>query len=85
MKLYYFNDEEHPITVQVNGQLKPSLTNKFGEPTIEYFSLEATEGGIFFVDAPEGTIPRVKKWSHRVLLSYVDPQVLPQEYRKSNK
>lgn len=72
MEIYYLNDDNRPVSVQVNGQLKPSPTNPYGEPTIEYFTLQPAEGDIFYVDAPEGSIPYVKVWSTgRVLLSYI--------------
>lgn len=75
MKLYYFNDEKSTVTVQVNGQLRPSEFNPYGEPSIEFFTLQPQEARTFFIDAPEGSIPYVKRWENRmVLLSYVDLQ-----------
>jgi hypothetical protein len=72
MKIYYFNDEKQPVTIQVNGQLRPSATNKYGDPQIEYFTLKPLEARVFDVDAPEGSIPYVKRWESRmVLLSYL--------------
>jgi hypothetical protein len=72
MKIYYFNDEKQPVTIQVNGQLRPSSTNKHGDPQIEYFILDPLEARVFNVDAPEGSIPYVKRWENRfVLLSYL--------------
>ena len=72
MKIYYFNDEKQPVTIQVNGQLRPSATNKYGDPQIEYFTLNPLEARVFDVDAPEGSIPYVKRWESRmVLLSYL--------------
>lgn len=79
MEIYYLNDEQAVVHVQVNGQLKPSDTNPYGEPTTEDFWLLPTEGKIFFVDAPENTIPYVKKWDHphkKVLLTYIHPDVV---------
>lgn len=78
MKIYYLNDEHKPVTIQVNGQLKPSPTNPYGEPNIEYFILQSQEGRLFDIDAPEGAIPWVKRWENRVvLLSYSLPEELP--------
>jgi hypothetical protein len=68
MKIYYLNDEDRSVTVQVNGQLRPSLTNPYGEPTIEYFKLGPKEGRMFDVDAPDGAIPWIKKWSTPIVL-----------------
>lgn len=76
MQIYYMNDEKKEIVVQVNGQLKPSPRNTYGEPTIEYFKLQPTESKVFFVDAPEGSIPYVKKWENVVLLTYLPVDVL---------
>lgn len=73
MKVYYYNDEKQNVTVQVNGQLRPSPTNPYGEPTIEYFVLKPNESKLFYVDAPEGSIPYLKRWENRhVLLTYQD-------------
>jgi hypothetical protein len=72
MKIYYFNDEKQPVTIQVNGQLRPPSINKYGDPQIEYFTLKPLEARVFEVDAPEGAIPYVKRWENRfVLLSYL--------------
>lgn len=72
MNIYYLNDEKHVVTIQVNGQLRPSPTNPYGEPTIDVFRLQPQEGKMFFVDAPEGAIPWIKRWETRVvLLTYI--------------
>jgi hypothetical protein len=79
MKIYYMNDEHEPIMVQVNGQLKPSKTNPYGEPTIEHFVLQPQEGRVFVVDAPEGAIPWIKRWETQViLLTYIESDSLPE-------
>lgn len=73
MKLYYMNDEKSSVVIQVNGQLRPSEFNPHGEPSIEFFTLQPGEARTFFIDAPEDSIPYVKRWENRlVLLSYVD-------------
>ncbi len=79
MKIYYMNDRKIPVTVQVNGQLRPSPTNPYGVPTIDYSTLKPQEGKLFDVDAPEGAIPWVKSWESCVLLTYVRPEELPSE------
>lgn len=80
MKIYYMNDRNMVIIVQVNGQVRPSPTNPYGEPLIENFKLKPQEGRLFEVDAPEGSIPWVKVWeTGTVLLSYVNPEELPSE------
>lgn len=77
MEIYYFNDEQKPVTVQVNGQVRPDPNNKYGSPTIDYFTLQPQQGKLFFVDAPEGSIPWVKRWETRVvLLTYLGPESL---------
>jgi hypothetical protein len=77
MEIFYLNDTGRAITVQVNGQLKPSPTNPYGEPTIEYFKLDKAEGDIFYIDAPEGSIPYVKVWATGVvLLTYLPVESL---------
>lgn len=66
------NDENRSVTVQVIGQLRPSLTNPYGAPSTYYLTLKPQEGRVFEVDAPEGAIPWVKKWNTPVvLLSYL--------------
>ena len=83
MKIYYFNDEKQTVTVQVNGQLRPSEFNPHGEPSIEFFNLQPQEARTFIIDAPEGTIPYVKRWENRmVLLSYVDLQFAERDRSK---
>lgn len=72
MQIFYMNDEKRAVTIQVNGQLRPSPHNKFGEPSMEYFVLEPGESKTFFVDAPKDSIPYVKRWENRfVLLTYL--------------
>lgn len=85
MKIYYINDEHKPITVQVNGQLRPSPTNPYGEPTIEYFVLQPQESRLFEVDAPVDSIPYVKRWETRVvLLTYLELKSLPGLLKQNN-
>jgi len=75
MKVYYMNDEKETVLVQVNGQLRPSNVNPYGEPSVEYFSLQPQESRIFDIDAPEGSIPYVKRWESRhVLLTYLSKE-----------
>ena len=79
------NDENKPITVQVNGQLRPSLTNPYGEPSIEYFILKPQESKVFEIDAPEGSIPYLKRWETRqILLTYLpaDSELLSHSDKK---
>jgi hypothetical protein len=86
MKLYYLNDEHKPVTVQVNGQIKPSPTNPFGEPQVEYFTLQPQEGRTFDIDAPEGATPYVKRWENRVvLLTYIETEALEQLQKLSHR
>lgn len=80
MKIYYINDEHKPVTIQVNGQLRPSSTNPYGEPSIEYFILQPLEAKTFEVDAPDNAIPYVKRWENRVvLLTYIEEKNLPSQ------
>lgn len=82
MNIYYMNDENKQMVVQINGQLRPSSANQLGEPTIEYVTLNPQEGRVFFVDAPEGSVPYVKRWDSKVLLSYLPVEALGQ-FRQS--
>jgi hypothetical protein len=79
MKVYYLNDESQPVLIQVNGQLRPSDVNPYGEPSVEYFTLQPREARVFEIDAPENSIPYVKRWETRkVLLTYISCDALPQ-------
>jgi hypothetical protein len=65
MKVYYFNDEKIPITIQVN-----SCSSK-GYST-DYVRLKPLEGKVIEFDAPEGSIPYIKRWETRqILVSYL--------------
>jgi hypothetical protein len=77
MEIYYLNDEEQSVTVRVNGQLRPSVGNPYGEPQIEVHTLFPKEGRVFFVDAPENAVPYIKRWETRVvMLSYLELKAL---------
>ena len=82
MNIFYMNDENKNIVVQINGQLRPSATNPYGEPSIEYVTLAPQESRVFYVDAPDKAIPYVKKWDAKVLLSYLPHEAVSQ-YRQS--
>ena len=74
MEVYYYNDEHHAVTVQVNSQIQSD-----GLPKIEYFTLEPQNGDIFLIDAPDGAILHVKRWERRiVLLSYIPAAAVAQ-------
>lgn len=85
MEIYYMNDENQPVNIQVVGQLKPSATNPYGEPSIDNFTLQPLESKVFLIDAPEGAIAYVKRWENRiVLLSYLPASHLEQiRYKQS--
>ena len=68
MYIEYINDESHPVTIRVNHQLQPSLYNPHGEAKNEVFILKPQESKLFYIDAPEGSIPYVKRWENRVVL-----------------
>jgi hypothetical protein len=80
MEIYYLNDEKTPITIQVNGQPKPHPEMPYGEANNEFFTLQPAEGRLFYVDAPEGSIPYVKRWTspHLVLLTYLPAESIDQ-------
>lgn len=64
------NDEWHPITVQINHLFWFDPNDPFKKPDIEYHTLQPCESKVFKIEAPEGAIPYVKKWSNQVLLTY---------------
>lgn len=73
MKVYYFNDETAPVTVDVNHK---SMMNEYGIYKFkmeEKIVLQPRQGQVFEIDAPVGSIPFVKKWDHRVMITYIDP------------
>lgn len=68
MKVYYFNDENVPVKIQVNNWQRDPM--KWDH--IEYEVIPAQSGRILEVDAPEGSIPYLKRWETRqVLLTYL--------------
>lgn len=80
MKIFYMNDENIPVVVQVNAQHNPDPL-KFGDH-ITYETLQPSEGKVFEFTAPEGSIPYVKKWNRRnqVLLSYMPSSDQPNHH-----
>ncbi len=71
MKVYYVNDEQRPVTVQVNHHFVFDKNNPHLQPKIEYVTLKSCESRTFESEAPEGAIPYVKKWPNQVLLTYL--------------
>ena len=66
MKVYYFNDERKDIVIQVQSQTVQS----------EYITVPAGQGKILELDAPEGSIPFVKRWETRqCLVSYLPKKI----------
>lgn len=64
MKIYYLNDESLPVTIRLIGPV-PDVANTF-------ITLNPQEGKEFEIDAPEDSIPFVKRWDNRtILLSYM--------------
>lgn len=76
--IYYVNDEQKPVTVQINHEFRFDPNNPFKQPDIEYHTLQACEARIFKVEAPENSIPYVKKWQNQVLLTYLPAESLDQ-------
>lgn len=73
MKVYYFNDEQKPITVRIfDATYDPTFQT---DNQRHYHKLEPAEGKMFDVELPEGTVPFIKKWVNMVMISYVDPAV----------
>lgn len=74
MKIYYVNDENIPVVVQVNAQ----QTDLMKWDHITYVTLQPTEAKLFEFAAPEGSIPYIKKWNRRnqVLLTYMSDESL---------
>lgn len=69
--IYYMNDEQKPITVQINHLFWFDPNNPTKQPDVEYITLEACEARLFKIEAPENSIPYVKKWQNKVLLTYL--------------
>lgn len=72
--IYYMNDEQKPITVQVNHYFFFNPNDPYKEPKVEYFKLDPAEAKVFKIEVPENSIPYVKKWKDVVLLTYSDLQ-----------
>lgn len=70
LHIFYMNDEQRVISVQVNHSFFFDPNDPFKQPKIEYFKLQPAEAKVFKIEAPEGSIPYVKKWQNHVLLSY---------------
>lgn len=64
MKIYYLNDETAPVMIRIIGPA-PLCDNT-------YITLAPQEGREFEIDAPQDSIPFVKRWDNRtILLSYI--------------
>lgn len=70
--VYYLNDERAPVLVQINHSFFFDPNNPTKQPNIEYVTLEACEGKLFKIEAPQNSAPYIKKWPNKVLLSYHD-------------
>lgn len=70
--IYYLNDERASVLVQINHSFFFDPNDPAKQPNIEYVTLEACEGRLFKIEAPQGSIPYVKKWPNKILLSYHD-------------
>lgn len=69
--IYYMNDEQQPITVQINHLFWFDPNNPHKQPDVEYHTLRACEARVFKIEAPDNAIPYVKKWKNQVLLTYL--------------
>lgn len=78
IQIYYMNDEQKPITVQINHEFRFDPNNPHKEPMVEYIILQPCEARLFKIEAPEGSIPYVKKWQNQVLLTYLPAESLDQ-------
>jgi hypothetical protein len=71
LKIYYMNDEQKPITVQVNHAFFFDPNDLTKQPKIEYFTLQPAEARVFSIEVFDTkAIPFVKKWQNQVLLTY---------------
>lgn len=70
--IYYLNDEQRPMSVQIHHQFFFDPNNPMKQPNIEYTTLQSCEARLFKVEAPEGSIPYLKKWNNAVMISYYD-------------
>ena len=74
--IYYLNDEQKPITVQLIHSFFFDPNAPFKEPKHDFVTLQACEGRLFKIEAPQGSIPYVKKWTNKILLTYQDLEQL---------
>lgn len=79
-KIFYLNDEPHPITVRMQDSYYDPATAK-GDV---FDTLQAAEGKLYELDIPESSTLWVKKWQRVVMISYIylpaqaQPVVSPQ-------
>ena len=68
MKIYYNNDEHKTVTIRVISEPKNIMDQDF----IRYETFKANEARVIELDAPEGSIPYVKRWeSGQILVTYL--------------
>ena len=80
--IYYLNDEQKPILVQINHLFFFNPNDPLKQPHIEYVTLQPCEGKI---EAPENSVPYVKKWTNKILLTYQDHKsLLEQEIHRND-
>lgn len=72
--IYYLNDEQTEVFVQVNHAFFFDPNDPTKQPNIKYTKLRPAEGKLFKIEVSEaeGFIPYVKKWKGKVLLTYQD-------------
>lgn len=71
LKVYYLNDEQKDTLIKIIHNFTFDPNQPHLEPKIEFFPLKSCQDGIFEIDAPEGSIPFVKKWPAMVLLTFL--------------
>jgi len=73
MKVYYFNDESVPVTIQTISIPELNSNNPYPLPDVKYEVLNPAQGKVFEFEAPDGTIPFIKRWNRHnmVLISYI--------------
>lgn len=72
--IYYMNDEQRPMSVKVIHEFMFDPNNPTKQPVIEFFTLQSCEAREFRIEAPNNSIPYVKKWNNQVLLTYLEPK-----------
>lgn len=79
LQVYYINDEDKPITVNVNDVNFLAAVDSGKDLSAFYHVLKPQEAKLFSLEVPDGSVCYVKRWPTHLMLSYVDPLVVAQQ------